>query len=605
MDAGAARPPAGALGPVSGRSRGQHAPRCAAQCIFGAGVLACAILLSMPDVARGGAGSYAARPHAESFLARAAGEGAAPGGRSRLELAGVGDECFGAERGQICHPETVLERSEGASELAFVRGMMLPEKTFGGAGGPSTSARPDKVGGGAAAHWRPVQYVRIPRLNATDGGAGGPGSLHLHPATLSVIAKRRGGDSARARLYEELSAGRERPPLQDIMRSLRGKSPRGEGRGFSRPGRASSPGGMVSKLGLPPLSPAGRPLTLGHVRGDLVGKLRGLSGRFEMAQRIELAGAAPRADGAPSEVELYLRRARRRAAPQRTWHAPRAAHADPELPESDAWLEDARVRDAELVAAVASLLSNAAAAGGERRGGDAAAGGGGGGAGAGDAEARAAARERGTAFQALREPKVTVEEYAARIARYGACAPGCLALAVVYLDRFLARHGGVAVSVLNAHRLLLGCALVAAKQWEDSVFRNAFWAKVGGVSCAELNLLERELLRGLDFRLHVDKPEFDRYRAALVEWAQGRVHEPGSVARALARRSALFATAIQKAPLLSGRRGMGAQNLGGSDRAAPAQSSSADVLRRATAAAVMAPDSGVSAECREALAATA
>ncbi|KAJ1495991.1 cyclin PHO80-like protein, partial [Baffinella frigidus] len=118
-------------------------------------------------------------------------------------------------------------------------------------------------------------------------------------------------------------------------------------------------------------------------------------------------------------------------------------------------------------------------------------------------------------FQALREPKVSVEEYASRIARYGSCAPGCLALSLVYLDRFLARHSELEVSVLNAHRLLLGCTLVAAKQWEDSVYRNAFWAKVGGVSCAEINLLERQLLRGIDFRLHVDKPEFDQYRAAL------------------------------------------------------------------------------------------
>eukprot|EP00961_Rhodomonas_salina_P122394 1648464-Rhodomonas_salina.1 len=64
--------------------------------------------------------------------------------------------------------------------------------------------------------------------------------------------------------------------------------------------------------------------------------------------------------------------------------------------------------------------------------------------------------------------------------KYGACSPGCLAVAVIYVDRFLARGGPLRVTGLNVHRLLLGAALLATKQWDDAHYNNAFWAKVGG-----------------------------------------------------------------------------------------------------------------------------
>lgn len=50
-------------------------------------------------------------------------------------------------------------------------------------------------------------------------------------------------------------------------------------------------------------------------------------------------------------------------------------------------------------------------------------------------------------------------------------------------------------------------AVVQAKFMDDKYFTNKYYAQVGGVALEELNCLELELLRRLDYRAHVDVPE--------------------------------------------------------------------------------------------------
>lgn len=46
-------------------------------------------------------------------------------------------------------------------------------------------------------------------------------------------------------------------------------------------------------------------------------------------------------------------------------------------------------------------------------------------------------------------------------------------------------------------------------------YNNAYYAKVGGVTTAELNRLEMKFLFGLDFRLHVSLRTFGKYCSEL------------------------------------------------------------------------------------------
>ncbi len=61
--------------------------------------------------------------------------------------------------------------------------------------------------------------------------------------------------------------------------------------------------------------------------------------------------------------------------------------------------------------------------------------------------------------------------------------------------------------------------MVAAKFFDDQYFNNAYYAKVGGVPCLEMNALETELLFFLNFHLFVTSSEFAMYKNQLLRHA--------------------------------------------------------------------------------------
>ncbi|XP_051141761.1 cyclin-P3-1-like [Andrographis paniculata] len=123
-------------------------------------------------------------------------------------------------------------------------------------------------------------------------------------------------------------------------------------------------------------------------------------------------------------------------------------------------------------------------------------------------------KDRATLFHGVSAPSLTIHQYVVRIFKYSRCSPSCFVLAQVYIDRFI-RCTALILTSLTVHRLLIAAVVVAAKFIDDSFFNNAYYARVGGVSTAELNKLEMKLLFGLDFRLHVTVDTFDDYCSTL------------------------------------------------------------------------------------------
>ncbi|KAL0370526.1 UNVERIFIED_CONTAM: Cyclin-P3-1 [Sesamum angustifolium] len=78
---------------------------------------------------------------------------------------------------------------------------------------------------------------------------------------------------------------------------------------------------------------------------------------------------------------------------------------------------------------------------------------------------------------------------------------------------------------LNIHRLLITSVMVAAKFMDDAFFNNAYYARVGGVSTAELNKLEMKFLFSLDFQLHVSVQTFRKYCSVLRKDTTGGLIE--------------------------------------------------------------------------------
>lgn len=115
-----------------------------------------------------------------------------------------------------------------------------------------------------------------------------------------------------------------------------------------------------------------------------------------------------------------------------------------------------------------------------------------------------------TKFEAFRAPGISVSDYLARIHKYASCSPECFVLALVYMDR-LHQMQGIVLTELNVHRVVITSVVLAAKFFDDHYFNNAYYAKVGGVPCLEMNELEVEYLLLINFSLHVSSETYARY----------------------------------------------------------------------------------------------
>ncbi|KAK7817021.1 cyclin-u1-1 [Quercus suber] len=115
------------------------------------------------------------------------------------------------------------------------------------------------------------------------------------------------------------------------------------------------------------------------------------------------------------------------------------------------------------------------------------------------------------AFYGVRAPNISIPKYLERLYKYTDCSPSCFVVGYVYIDRLVHRHPDSLVISLNVHRLLVTSIMVASKMLDDEHYNNAFFARVGGVSNAELNRLELELLSLLDFGVALSSRVFEFY----------------------------------------------------------------------------------------------
>ncbi|PKA53313.1 Cyclin-P4-1 [Apostasia shenzhenica] len=119
------------------------------------------------------------------------------------------------------------------------------------------------------------------------------------------------------------------------------------------------------------------------------------------------------------------------------------------------------------------------------------------------------------AFLSPAKPAISIRDYLDRIFLYSHCSPSCYVVAFIYLDRFLHFHPSLAVDSFNVHRLLITAVLTAVKFMEDRFYDNAYFARVGGISLAEMNYLEVDFLFGVRFELNVTPIVFTSYCSIL------------------------------------------------------------------------------------------
>ncbi|MCO5605835.1 hypothetical protein L7F22_060019 [Adiantum nelumboides] len=131
-----------------------------------------------------------------------------------------------------------------------------------------------------------------------------------------------------------------------------------------------------------------------------------------------------------------------------------------------------------------------------------------------------------TLFHGLRAPNIGVHKYLERIYKYTNCSPSCFVVAYAFMDHLVHRQPDQPIVSLNVHRLLITSVMLAAKTLDDIHYNNAFYARVGGVSIAELNRMELDLLFRLDFRLCVTTHTFESYCIHLEQEFGSLGHKP-------------------------------------------------------------------------------
>ncbi|KAL5569752.1 hypothetical protein UlMin_026327 [Ulmus minor] len=114
-------------------------------------------------------------------------------------------------------------------------------------------------------------------------------------------------------------------------------------------------------------------------------------------------------------------------------------------------------------------------------------------------------------FHGLTRPTISVHSYLERIFKYANCSHSCFVVAYIYLDRFTQRQPLLPINTFNVHRLLITSVMLSAKFMDDMYYNNAYYAKVGGISTTEMNLLELDFLFGLSFQLNVTPTTFHTY----------------------------------------------------------------------------------------------
>eukprot|EP00326_Haptolina_ericina_P030653 CAMPEP_0181171404 /NCGR_PEP_ID=MMETSP1096-20121128/1889_1 /TAXON_ID=156174 ORGANISM="Chrysochromulina ericina, Strain CCMP281" /NCGR_SAMPLE_ID=MMETSP1096 /ASSEMBLY_ACC=CAM_ASM_000453 /LENGTH=209 /DNA_ID=CAMNT_0023259045 /DNA_START=20 /DNA_END=649 /DNA_ORIENTATION=- len=126
-----------------------------------------------------------------------------------------------------------------------------------------------------------------------------------------------------------------------------------------------------------------------------------------------------------------------------------------------------------------------------------------------------------TPFHSSTPPAITVKNYLEdRILKYAGCSEETFILALIYMDQVVQFNPDFVICSLNVHRLLITSIMLASKFFDDVYYNNAYYARVGGISNAEVNSLEMEMLRMISFSLFVEPDVYERYRRSLYAHVQ-------------------------------------------------------------------------------------
>jgi hypothetical protein len=89
-----------------------------------------------------------------------------------------------------------------------------------------------------------------------------------------------------------------------------------------------------------------------------------------------------------------------------------------------------------------------------------------------------------------------------------------LILTMMNIDKILAKQ--FILNSDNVKNLLYTCMVVTQKYYEDVIFNDKDYSKIGGYKTEELINMEVEFLELLEFSLHIKEEEFIKYKSKMI-----------------------------------------------------------------------------------------
>jgi hypothetical protein len=126
-------------------------------------------------------------------------------------------------------------------------------------------------------------------------------------------------------------------------------------------------------------------------------------------------------------------------------------------------------------------------------------------------------------FKGRKIPKISVELYIDRLKKYFSFEDQTLVLSLIYVDRFCEMNS-IKLKISNFHRIFLVGIVIAIKFNEDIYYPNSFYSKIGGITLEDLNALEANFLKMIEYSLYIDDELFKKYHSFLQTLVKKRLN---------------------------------------------------------------------------------
>ena len=118
-------------------------------------------------------------------------------------------------------------------------------------------------------------------------------------------------------------------------------------------------------------------------------------------------------------------------------------------------------------------------------------------------------------FMLKKIPSISIKDYLLRLVKYSKINGSTLIFILIYIDRLCLKNK-FKITFLNIYKFILTALVIAVKFNEDEFYSSEFYAKLGGISKTEMNIMEYEFITMINFNLFIKEELFFKYHDLLL-----------------------------------------------------------------------------------------